>query len=379
MQFNFFKNLCTNLLENEYRPVYGSFESAAITEASKYIAFSRIIGSTLYTIFIIRTTLVSDYKTITENYSSRLSGDFTLNVCDEWGKAFPLSFSGKILLTLLICDNPDETLSEFSKITDIIGNEEFIEIRWIINPLKKEIVVNGNQPKKLNGIEKIIKASFTDSTDNTATTLSKEYSSVLKKKQLQLKSISSYGTYSLIAVLILIYICELIIMLTTGSDTTNIIEEKGILYPVIVLENGEYYRLFTSIFLHAGISHIAANCLSLYIFGTRVERYFGNGFFMAVFIFSGLISSVATVFLINPYSGSLGASGAIFGLEGAVLAYILMKKRSVDGFDLNLILIFSIIGIGFGFLQPGINNIAHISGFLSGLAVSLIYLALSKK
>jgi rhomboid protease GluP len=138
-----------------------------------------------------------------------------------------------------------------------------------------------------------------------------------------------------------------------------------------VLNNHEYYRLFSSILTHGDFLHIISNCLLIYVMGSRVERYMGSFFLLIAFLISGLSGSVATVFLTS--YPSLGASGSAFGLVGCAVSYILLNRRSMDGFDLNFMLIYSIFAIGFGFLVPNINYIAHIAGFAVGIILGIFY------
>ena len=376
MQFNFFKNLCVNLMNNDYKPVYGTFESQAITELSKFIAFSRTVGSSLYTVFIIRTDITPGYQAMLKDYAAKLSTDIAVNGYDDSGRAIALRFRNKVLLALLITDEPNEELLDFANITGIIGNEEFIEMRWIIDPIKQTVSAPGEQPSALNGIEKLVKASFTQSTDNTATTLGGEYGKIREKNRIKTKTQSTYGVYSLTVIIILVYAFQYASQALLGE---RIVERLGMLYPVAVTQYGEYYRLLTSIFLHADIMHLCANCLSLYIFGSRTEKYYGSGFFMMIFIVSGIAASLATVFFYPPDIPSLGASGAVFGLEGAVFSCILMNKGNLDGVDFNTILMLSIFGIAFGFMEANVNNAAHIVGFISGILISIPYMAVSKR
>ncbi|MCK5409004.1 MAG: rhomboid family intramembrane serine protease [Candidatus Heimdallarchaeota archaeon] len=132
---------------------------------------------------------------------------------------------------------------------------------------------------------------------------------------------------------------------------------------------GHVYQLFTSIFVHTNIIHFLSNSLFLFIYGLRAEEKFFSWQYYLIFILSGLLGSVLSLFAFSPATISAGASGGIFGLLGAdlVLAYQEEKKNSF----------WIYIGVGAIFLgfSAGINvNIlAHAIGLISGLIIPLIF------
>ena len=137
-----------------------------------------------------------------------------------------------------------------------------------------------------------------------------------------------------------------------------------------LVKAGEWFRLFTSMFLHAGLLHILFNSYALYIFGLLVEEEFGPWRFLTYYLVSGLAGNVATqIFYYD--SLSLGASGAIFGLIGVQFSLGLKKEtpffmKSFTGLNLLPLILFNVL---YGFIPgSGVNNAAHIGGFLAGMA-----------
>ncbi len=135
---------------------------------------------------------------------------------------------------------------------------------------------------------------------------------------------------------------------------------------------GEYWRLLTAMFLHIGLMHLAFNAFALYSLGLDMERSFGSLRFALVYFLSGLIGGVIYFITGPPNVLSAGASGAIFGLVGAELAYI-MSNRALFGTGgrqrlTNLVFLLG-INLVLGFTVPGINNIVHIGGFLAGFGL----------
>ncbi|MER0467338.1 rhomboid protease YqgP [Bacillus cabrialesii subsp. cabrialesii] len=127
---------------------------------------------------------------------------------------------------------------------------------------------------------------------------------------------------------------------------------------------GEWWRLLTPIVLHIGIAHLAFNTLALWSVGTAVERMYGSGRFLLIYLAAGMTGSIAS-FVFSPYP-SAGASGAIFGCLGALL-YVALSNRKMflKTIGTNIIVII-IINLGFGFAVSNIDNSGHIGGLIGG-------------
>lgn len=141
-------------------------------------------------------------------------------------------------------------------------------------------------------------------------------------------------------------------------------ESKLLLYRVAI-DSGEYYRLVTVALLHGGLLHLGFNLYSLHLLGTPVEKYFGSLRYAAILIISQLAASFSSITFNAPNVLSVGASGAIFGLFGALA----VTGRSI-GVDFRSI--GTIIGINFalGFLVSGIDWRAHLGGLIGGVVAT---------
>ncbi|MGF1504261.1 MAG: rhomboid family intramembrane serine protease [Anaerolineae bacterium] len=132
---------------------------------------------------------------------------------------------------------------------------------------------------------------------------------------------------------------------------------------------GEFWRLFTPMFLHGGLIHLGLNSYFLYIVGPQIERTFGAFRFLILYILAGIAGAVAS-FALTP-NPSIGASGALFGLLGAFVPFLLLNRELLPNTDQSLRQIGLIIGINLLFgLQPGIDNWGHIGGMLGGMAMA---------
>ncbi len=133
--------------------------------------------------------------------------------------------------------------------------------------------------------------------------------------------------------------------------------------------NGEWWRLFTSMFLHGSLLHLAFNMFALWQVGCLVERIFGSARFAALYLAAGVCGSIASV-LWNPQVNSVGASGAVFGIIGGLLAFIRRPDSGVPPTvvaDLRgSILPFLLFNLSAGFLYPHTDNAAHLGGLAGG-------------
>jgi rhomboid protease GluP len=132
---------------------------------------------------------------------------------------------------------------------------------------------------------------------------------------------------------------------------------------------GEWWRLFTSMFLHGSLLHLGFNMLVLYQAGQLAERIFGSLRFTGLYLIAGLCGSLGSV-LWNPHVNSVGASGALFGLVGGLLAFIRREHSGVPPTvvkDLQgSLLPFLLFNIVAGFIYPHTDNAAHIGGLAGG-------------
>lgn len=139
--------------------------------------------------------------------------------------------------------------------------------------------------------------------------------------------------------------------------------------------NGEWWRLFSSMFLHFGVIHLAMNMWILWDFGRLVERLVGNSGFVVLYLVSGLAGSLSSLAW-NPTVISAGASGAVFGVSGALLGLTVFRRDSIPKAVLNHLRnslgIFLAYNIFYGLKATGIDHAAHAGGFAAGLLCGLI-------
>lgn len=149
----------------------------------------------------------------------------------------------------------------------------------------------------------------------------------------------------------------------------------GAMYGPAFLDGHEYYRVFTHFFLHSGFEHLASNMISLAILGHALENRIGRGWFCFIYMFSGVFAGLVSVFYnLSAYHErvSCGASGAIYGLMGALLVVLIINRRNNLQKEAFRFLLYVVLILYSGMWDSGIDNTAHVGGFLGGFLVCVI-------
>jgi len=179
-------------------------------------------------------------------------------------------------------------------------------------------------------------------------------------------------TLILIAINIAVYFLTSVAGGSFLNTSYDLIYKYGLVGEKVIYE-GEYYRLLTSLFVHANVAHIAGNMIFLLIFGLRGEEMFSLPEYLAIYFLGGMTGNLLSLVLLNPLIPSVGASGAIFAVFGACTIYIRRAiRQSIIGaliFAFFLLLISS---------APGVNNLAHIGGLVTGLLIGYVLAARRK-
>jgi len=137
-----------------------------------------------------------------------------------------------------------------------------------------------------------------------------------------------------------------------------------------LIAKGQYYRFISCMFLHGGIVHLGVNMYSLYAIGPMVERVYGRAKYLAIYFISGICASIFSY--IFSTSVSIGASGAIFGLLGAVLVFAIKSKGKTGSAFIKSILSVIFINIFIGATLPNIDNFAHVGGLIGGMLIAFL-------
>lgn len=172
-------------------------------------------------------------------------------------------------------------------------------------------------------------------------------------------------TYTLVALCVIVFLIEVLTGTNFISGSGNGAAEYALYYvPGDIVSNP--WTLITSLFVHANIVHLVLNMWSLIVLGPPLERYLGRTRFLVLYLLSGIGGNVA----IDLFSsvGALGASGAIFGLLGALVVF----ARRI-GVNVTYLIVIAVANLAFGFYDPQIAWQAHVGGLVVGVVVALIY------
>lgn len=192
----------------------------------------------------------------------------------------------------------------------------------------------------------------------------------LNEKNNQIKRTFSYGKARITFLLIFINLI-IFFMLELNGGSTNIetLVKYGAKYNPAIIE-GEWWRIISSMFLHIGALHLFMNMLAIYYLGTAVERIYGSTRFVIIYFISGIIGGL-TSFAFNTHIAA-GASGALFGLFGALLYFGVIHKQLFYQTMGKSVIFILLINLAFGFLVPQIDMGAHVGGLIGGFIAAAI-------
>jgi rhomboid protease GluP len=198
-----------------------------------------------------------------------------------------------------------------------------------------------------------------------------------------LEFLNPKGEYKTSALLILGNIIVFIVMIFSGIDifspsARELLNFGGNLSTEV--HNGAYWRLFTSLFIHAGLLHLISNIMGIGIACVQVEKILGSFRLLMVYLICGILAALISMYW-NENTVGVGASGAIFGIFGLQLSFVIFKifPKYIHNFILSMLGIFGGISLLFGFISKGIDNAAHIGGLVIGFIIGIILISLNKE
>lgn len=157
---------------------------------------------------------------------------------------------------------------------------------------------------------------------------------------------------------------------------------QGSLYGSAIAQ-GQLWHFITSMFLHEGIEHLGLNMLSLFFIGRAGEIFYGHWRFLVIYLLSGIIGGL-TFLVLTPNEGAVGASGAIFGVFGALGVFYLVNRRALGAYGSGAIgnwFFWLILNLGYGFFVSGANIAiwAHVGGLIGGAVIAVLLLPRNRR
>jgi rhomboid protease GluP len=180
-------------------------------------------------------------------------------------------------------------------------------------------------------------------------------------------------TQALIGVLILVFVATVLLGGGLMLGEPRVLLVLGSNFGPLTLR-GEWWRLFASMFLHSGVIHLAFNAMALWQLGPLAERLYGRWHYLLLYLTAGVGGGFASL-LWHPDANTVGASGAIFGLIGGLLAFVSRKDLGVPLQAIHYLrrslLSYGGVSLAMGFAIPMVNNAAHVGGLITGYVAGL--------
>lgn len=252
---------------------------------------------------------------------------------------------------------------------DIPEEKKFLKA-FSLNIAEGNITKHFNYPNFDARIEKSVKNFFSKKLELKASD-SEEIKDLIEKRksdmEIEIKVKKPWITYGLIAINIIMWAIIRLLAIRQGVSYSSLLEPFGAKVNLLLLQ-GEYWRFLSPMFLHGNEIHLAVNCYSLFILGSQVERLFGRWNFLLIYFVAGLVGNIASFSFSQ--STAVGASGAIFGLMGALLFFSIRRPALLkSSFGANLV-ITVVINLAYGYMNKQIDNNAHLGGLVGGLLVT---------
>lgn len=233
---------------------------------------------------------------------------------------------------------------------------------WLYDTVHSQLIIYENQPGNFWGLKEQIEQAATKN---------------VKADRRPVKSSGNgkdwaYVTSGIAVVNVLVYL-----ILSARGATTNAfyMASNGAMYPDFLLYNHQWWRLFTAMFLHFGIEHLMNNIVIFCCIGPRLEKILGHVRFAVVYLTAGIGGGLLSFYMMlrsGNYAVSAGASGAIFGVVGALLWAVIWHKGKVDGLTTQGIVIMLFLSLYLGFAETGVDNWCHIGGLVTGFVMAAL-------
>ncbi len=232
---------------------------------------------------------------------------------------------------------------------------------WILDTNAGRLVIYENQPGDFYGLSELLSQMETDIGMRERAAWA-----AAEKKRLP------YISIGIVAVNVLIFL--LCAVFGDPEDAIFILEHGG-MYPDFILAGGEWYRVFTSMFLHFGIEHLMNNMVMLFFAGKYLEEALGHIRYLLLYLLSGVGAGLFSLFMMvreSEAAVSAGASGAVFGVIGGLLWVALRNKGRLGNLTARGIAFMAALSLYYGFTSVGVDNWGHVGGLAGGIVLGIL-------
>ncbi len=267
------------------------------------------------------------------------------------------------ILTLMVCQ-------DIKRAKSLCQNDPFC---WMIDPYGNRLMIYDNQVSDFYGMRNKLEEFLNHLPESNQEECIAEERARKGKKWIAGMHIPYVTAFFVLANILIFFIC---------TFTSDLLYNIGAFSAGAFLADKEYHRIVTSIFLHWDIDHLVSNMLVLYYLGEVVEKYFGQISYSLIYLSAGIFGNLCSAWYEiheGAYIHSVGASGAVFGIIGALFVLVCIHKGHLEQITMGRLLFMIVYSLYSGFAGDGINNAAHIGGFICGIAISFLVLVLKKR
>lgn len=274
------------------------------------------------------------------------------------------------ILSLIVC-------TDIEKAKKLCASDSFC---WVIDAVTDRLLIYEDHVSDFYGWKRILEDFLTDPSQNAGQENKSDHPFVQVGRDFAANKRLFYEkwTRGQIGQLPIVNICLVavnVIVFLICTFTGELLYNIGASGAKEIIEGNAYYRLFTAMFLHAGIQHLFSNMIVLYYIGEIVEKKLGHIPYAVVYILSGLAGNIFSMgyeFLTGDYYSSVGASGAVFGVEGAMLLLVIVNHGRLEYMTMGRMVFAVAFSLYCGFTGTNINNAAHVGGILMGFAATAV-------
>lgn len=274
----------------------------------------------------------------------------------EWTPEQYLQLKESLYRTLTARENLPVELLTVLITADLSGAKMLTETDdhcWVIQPYTRELVLYENQCGDMGGLRGRIEQFLS------------QKQTVIKKKNFDPAKFP-WVSMGLVGINVLVFFaCTF-----TGDLLYNI----GAFSLENILADREWYRIITALFLHVDLNHLFSNMLLLYFTGDIAERYLGHAWFGVLYLAAGVGGNLLSMLYewFTDFYNSVGASGAVFGIIGMLLALVLLHHGRLEQITTKRIVLMIVLSVYSGAASAEVNNMAHVGGLLTGFLLTLL-------
>lgn len=234
---------------------------------------------------------------------------------------------------------------------------------WMFDLKNNQLIIYENQPGDFYGLRAILQKIQEEKNPDLS---QQEKASIWKRLDIPI-----VGTILVLANIVVF----LALSFLGDTEDSRFMVEHGAMFPPFVTENGEWYRLFTAMFLHFGALHLLNNMVMLFFAGKYLEHAVGKIRYLVIYLVAGLGGNLFSMYMMmhtNELAVSAGASGAIFGVIGALLWVAIKNRGRFENLTTRGLLLMIALCLYFGFSTAGVDNWCHVGGLLSGFLICFL-------